>query len=379
MPPPNYNPVHVLVSKSYEGDRVIYSYRILNESSDLVGLAMGWDAAWQHAELSLPSDSLEFESPWDWACETKYSSDGERGYLLWKDLNGYNPIPSRGEVACFSVSLPAEDPKLERCHWAAYFNLEATPISGAVIADTERPPVQVLVTKKERANGVEYRYRVVNGSMYPITSVTIGEDDACAPSGELFVIDTFPPGTGKAPAGWTFTPMRTEEDSMGFVQWEIDSQSEELPGGRELSSLSVTVPVEDPAFEHGHWMATLNSGRRTTYVGTLEPGGDARVPPSSVFGSDVQLMPQNGKLSITFPVPAAGFTHMSLLDSKGRGVATIFSRPLPAGDNTFIWDGMSTPLGEGSNVPNRNIPSGNYVLHIETPISERFVRFKWSP
>jgi hypothetical protein len=266
-------PVHVLVSKSQEGDRVVYRYRVLNGSSEISALAIGWDDSWQRAELRVDFDSLVCESPWDWTCESKWSKDEERGYVIWTSLNGYNPIPPNDEIACFSLSVPAEDPALERCHWTTNVDLEAAPkYSGTLIADTERSPVQVLVTKKERPNGVEYRYRVVNGSTYPITSLWVGVDEHCASSGEILISDEFPP-TGIAPGGWTFDPIPTEEDSMGSIRWEIDNQSDELPGGRELNGLSVTLPAEDPIYETGHWRGLRRDprARRRYELSTLEP------------------------------------------------------------------------------------------------------------
>jgi hypothetical protein len=238
------------------------------------------------------------------------------------------------------------------------------------------PPVQVQVSKRVLLNGqVRYEYRVINGSAFPITLLAIGEDYFQG-SSELPVFPVgfsesgVPSSSVTSPPGWTFRPIGGEEDSLGELEWEIDSQSHTVAGGSTLAGFSSRMPQACPPCEYGHWTVFLNSAEESFYSWTLEPRAAAPAPLASVFGRNeihVNPSPMRETVRIEFNAPTGGEVSVRIFDSEGRGVKDLVGEKAEAGKVTAFWDGRDH---SGSLTP-----AGIYFVRIRTPVTERFARF----
>ena len=130
-----------------------------------------------------------------------------------------------------------------------------------------------------------YRYTVVNGSRFPITDVLIGEDYvlgadeiAYPPVGSLE--DSMPSTSYKSPPGWRFRSIRVEEDSVGYVTWDILDEGAAIQGGTTVGGFEVLVDELDPAYTEGHWTVYLNSTEEPLYTGGLQPYDKYKANPS---------------------------------------------------------------------------------------------------
>jgi len=143
------------------------------------------------------------------------------------------------------------------------------------VADSN--PVRVTVEKVQLGTrGFVFWYTVENRSSSPITDVMIGRDYfrgvvelLYAPAG--WNGDSVPPGSYTCPTGWTFRDEVAEEDTVGFLNWSIQSPEHAIPKGSTLGGFEVTVPVDDPAYEGGHWTVFLDSADEPTLSGALQP------------------------------------------------------------------------------------------------------------
>jgi hypothetical protein len=264
--------------------------------------------------------------------------------------------------------------------------IRTPPARGDVPADhnkTEPPPVQVLVTKVPQTGRVVYRYCLVNGSAFPITSLWVGCHGLLSPELPMFD-DAVPSGEETSPRGWHFDVVPTEEDSVGSIEWEIDEQKDELQGGGKLEGFSVPLPAEDSNYEQGHWTVILDGASRTEYSGDLEPDAGNSAPPSSLFGqSEVSVTPSSarGPITISFPAPARGHATITLFDIHGRRVACALEQRVSSGRISAIWDGRDASGATAA--------PGTYFFCIETwmivaaprptdlPTTERFARITW--
>ena len=241
------------------------------------------------------------------------------------------------------------------------------------VSVTELPPVQVLVRKAAQPGRVVYRYRVINGSAFPITSVLVGFDYLHSQP-ELRMFDNdIPAGNATTPNGWHFDIQPTEEDSLGNLIWEVDDPNGGLGGGQQLVGFAIALPAEEAKYENGHWTVYLNTAAQTYYSAALVPEtGQVAVPPSSVEASaGVRLKPNpsRGVVDISFDVAFAGVTTVSIYDVRGRMVKDLMSKALPQGESHVTWD--------GTNKQGAREPAGTYFVRIKTPSMERFARISW--
>jgi hypothetical protein len=237
----------------------------------------------------------------------------------------------------------------------------------------EVPPVQVLVRRVEGSGRIQYAYRVVNGSAFPITAFLVGFDSFHNESELLLLGDEFPPTDRTSPPGWVFNVQPTEEDSLGCIKWEISAEAYEILGGNDQGGFSVILSAPDSKYETGQWTVHLNSAAQSHYYGSLAPDAETAVPPSSLFGqTDVQVSPNpsNSKFAISFQVPTEGSTMVVICNVQGKRVAEILNQHLLPGEASAEWDGRDA---SGSKVA-----PGTYFVHIKTASTERFVRLIWT-
>jgi len=145
---------------------------------------------------------------------------------------------------------------------------------------TPETPVHVLVSKDTKPGAVTYRYRVVNGSPFEITTLLVGSDSDSTdsygrPELRLAPIgwngDSVPSTGARSPARWHFMVIQTEDDSLVNLEWQVDTLATGILGGAAESRFEVTLPREDPQYAGGHWVVFLNSGSRISYAGRMEP------------------------------------------------------------------------------------------------------------
>ena len=254
-----------------------------------------------------------------------------------------------------------------------YGGKQPTAQHGKAQAVAEAPPVQVLVSKTTQPGRVTYRYRVVNGSAFPITSLLIGfEYFHNQPEIRMFNTDALPADT-TSPPGWHFDTQPTEEDSLGNILWEVNDPSNGIVGGAQLLGFSIARPTEETTFETGHWTVYINSAAQSYYSDSLlEESPGVSVPPSSISGANgIRLKPNPARVSvaISFQVPVAGPTSVTIFDVRGRAVREVLKRELHAGVNSVTWDGHSTAGAV--------VQAGTYFVRIKTPTTERFARLTW--
>lgn len=250
----------------------------------------------------------------------------------------------------------------------------ARPVD-ATRAQLEAPPVQVLLYKDVKPGGVTYGYRVVNGSGFPITTLAIGYSqftDApelrLAPTG--WDGEQTPATSFRAPSNWNFEVTPTEEDSLIFVQWQIDSTATGILGGAALAGFEVTLPQPDTRYETGHWTVYMNSAEESSFTGTIDATGAAAVPPSSIFArSEVRVSPNPTQTGVTieFSSQASGRCVVDILDAAGRSVRRIHTSLAVVGKQRVVWDGLD---GSG-----RRAPPAAYFIRVQMPTTQRFARF----
>jgi hypothetical protein len=127
-----------------------------------------------------------------------------------------------------------------------------------------------------------YRYTVVNGSTFPLTTLMVGFDEyygvpklASEPVG--WDGDSCPPTSYQTPPGWTFTVEPTEEDSLIDVKWVIDGQTGAIPGGRTLEGFAVLVAQADSTYDRGGMWTAYMSGESPVW-GALQARGRTPTP-----------------------------------------------------------------------------------------------------
>jgi len=243
--------------------------------------------------------------------------------------------------------------------------------AGSVHATLDVPPVQVLVSKNTKPGAVTYRYRVINGSAFEITSLLIGfnyftnsPELRLAPLG--WDGDRVPSTSARSPARWQFAVIQTEDDSLVNLAWEVDTLATGMLGGTNSSDFEVTLPGEDPQYARGHWAVYLNSASQIYYTGNIAPAATA-APPSSVFGRNgvkIGPNPAGEGVIIEFSTPAAeGCT----IDAKGRLVRRMFSPLANAGAQRAPWDGKDDKGGR--------VPPAVYFVRLQSPTMDWFAKF----
>jgi len=238
-------------------------------------------------------------------------------------------------------------------------------------------PVQIYVTKQFSSSNVRYRYRVANGSAFPIKRVTIGYDRS-ADEAQLSALPAgwseqngTPPGSFVAPQGWSFETTPSEEDTVGLIDWVTHDNARAIVAGQSVSGFEVVVPRLDPGYELGKWTVYLMSPDTPYYTGTLEYEN-----PTAVAGG-TSLERDNGIR--TAPNPSARGGHIIFSVSRGiRYDVDVFDvrgsliRKLKNGTGTgsavgVDWDGR-TSSGEKA-------ASGVYFVRVKSGNGEqRFAR-----
>ena len=239
------------------------------------------------------------------------------------------------------------------------------------------PPVQVLVHKDARPGAVTYRYRVVNGSAFEITTLLVGYDYFTnSPELRLAPIgwngDSVPSTSARSPAGWHFAVIQTEEDSLVNLEWAIDTLATGMLGGT-TGLFEVTLPAEDPRYASGHWVVYLNSASQIYYVGNLESAATP-APRVSLFGPNgvkIRPNPTGEGVIIEFSTSAAAGCTIDVLDAKGRQVRRMFLSFAKAGTQRTEWDGRDD---QGD-----RRPPAAYFAHIQAPTLDAFARFTLGP
>ena len=250
-----------------------------------------------------------------------------------------------------------------------------TKQAGQIVA-----PVQVKVTKVTTASQVVYRYSIVNGSAFPITAISIGNDDysdetelSVAPLGwHVDSLPQTPSSSVESPPNWSFEFLPTEGGEPGTADWRAASPSEAILGGQTVSGFAVILSAAHVPYEQGHWTAYLNTSEEILYTGQLEPSNVTAVPLSSMFAkSDLSVSPNptSGPVAIRFAVPIAGVTSVDIYDVQGRLVRRVLKKQIPAGDAAYSWDGRDED--------GRKVAAGIYFVRVKTPTTTRFTRVTW--
>ncbi len=86
-----------------------------------------------------------------------------------------------------------------------------------------------------------------------------------------------------------------------------------------------------------------------------EPSSDL---PQTSLRLDVRPNPFNPQTTVTFSLPRAGWADVSVYDLSGRQVTSLASRLFDAGQHTVNWN--------GSDSRGRAVPSGTYIVRLET-------------
>jgi hypothetical protein len=193
--------------------------------------------------------------------------------------------------------------------------------------ETLASPVQVLVARFNEGAHVIYRYRVVNGSAWPIAQLLVGynhlRDESVIGTGPVgWNGDTAATSSVRAPTGWFGETISTEGMDSLYIHWQVDTVTNVLSGGHELTGFAVSVPVADTMYDRGPWTVYLSAGC-LYYTGKLVPDAIASVPPRGVIVRDGTTSTPNaarGTVTIPFRDPTTGAALVDLYDSSGRVV-----------------------------------------------------------
>ncbi len=80
--------------------------------------------------------------------------------------------------------------------------------------------------------------------------------------------------------------------------------------------------------------------------------------PASLSLFPVAPNPFNPRATIRFALPQAGHVRLSIYDQRGRRVRSLVDGPLPAGEQSAVWDGQDAQ--------GRPAPSGAYIVRLVT-------------
>jgi len=249
------------------------------------------------------------------------------------------------------------------------------PASGT--AQVEPPPVQVRVTKSVQGPGrVVYRYEVLNGSAFPITALSIGNDyfddetelDMAPLGWNGDSLPRTPASSVESPPNWKFGFIPTEGGEPGTADWNAATPAHGVMGGDSLGGFAVILLKEDSAYEQGHWTAYLNTNEEILYSGSLQSIGARNVSESSIFAkSDLRIELGPAGVGIQFVNPVAGGASVEVFDEQGRLVRRVASKPLAAGNASLTWDRRDDA--------GRAVAGGVYLVMVKTPTTVRFGRF----
>jgi hypothetical protein len=242
---------------------------------------------------------------------------------------------------------------------------------------TVSPPVQVFVSKEFRGNAVRYHYRVANGSAFPIAGLAIGYSPDVdnlqlnlAPSGWNAETKSTPDTSFAGPSGWSFEVTSAEEDSVGMVEWRSEDSTKAIWGGESANTFFVTLPRDDPPYEHGIWTAFLAIGDATHYTGTLRPedpgARSARTSLDSGTGVTSFLDSSRKGARIVFSLPPNLSYAVSIFNAHGYLVRFVTNGVSNSATTSLHWNGRDT---EG-----RHVPPGTYFIQVTSGTDERFGR-----
>jgi hypothetical protein len=235
------------------------------------------------------------------------------------------------------------------------------------------PPVQVFATSSNEGDHVIYRYRVVNGSAWPIAQLLVGynhlRDETVIGTGPVgWNGDTAATSSVWAPTGWFGETIGTEGMDSLYIHWQVDTVTNVLNGAQELVGFTVSVPAADSMYEKGPWTVYLSAGPMRHYTGRLAFDATASVPLSSVFarnGITSIPNPTRGTVTISFRGPTTGATLIEMYDASGRLVRRLPGK-LTAGQGSVLWDQRNSEAGL--------VAPGMYFVRVKAGAMERFSR-----
>jgi len=121
---------------------------------------------------------------------------------------------------------------------------------GVQSVEAQSQSVEVYVSEEVSSGHTTYRYQVINGSPYRVTSLVVGFDGVTR-TAHL----PLPPTSLNGPAGWEETVVGTEETPLWEVQW-ANSDSGIPPGGAQ-GGFEIVVPQPEPNHREGAEEARL--------------------------------------------------------------------------------------------------------------------------
>src|SRR5262249_36741484 len=117
-------------------------------------------------------------------------------------------------------------------------NTSPRKISGRTLGHNGALPVTSVEVRRGVASGRGcYKYSVVNGTEFPITTILIGFDLATGQPELPMFDDAVLPSGASAPDGWHLVMQPTEEDSLGSIEVESDGPAHNLGKGKVLDGI----------------------------------------------------------------------------------------------------------------------------------------------
>jgi hypothetical protein len=234
-------------------------------------------------------------------------------------------------------------------------------------------PVQVFVSIGTRGSRTEYRYRLANGSAFPIRALSVGYDIATgsqltAPPGG-WDVEMDPDTTYATPTGWAYQFVTVEGESLGNAAWSAGNNAY-VGGGQTLSGFSLVPGGATPEYEHSRWTAYTTSSEQRFYTGDLQPEQVSGVQGGTSLdrnpGIRVSPSPGTGPFGIKFGLPSGTVYEVIIYDVQGRRVRKLVEARSRETTTSLSWNGRDA---RGSPVA-----SGIYFVRLKTPNEERFAR-----
>lgn len=237
------------------------------------------------------------------------------------------------------------------------------------------PPVQVFVAKRLVGARIEYRYRVANGSAFPISDLLVGYSDQYATS-ELkeppggWDVAVIPESTYASPTGWQLHFTVVEGESLGHIQWFVTDSSQVVLGGQSLSGFTVNLPRIDSNYESGHWTALTTSTEERIFTGSIEPDPTTAVGEGTSLDRDTGIkvtpVPSSRTVRLSFVLPQGTPYEVTIYDVRGRLVRRV-ERGKAVGTSLSVpWD--------AKDFTGRPVASGMYFARVKIPQGQRFAR-----